>query len=268
MFQDAIGLIYEDTIEGSFKNFGVPQVSIKLEINKKLTNKIYQLASEENIPVVMETNQLLSKYYAPISLDHGAMVPLYFINKYHKNYKLVHITYAPISDRELYRFGMIVAEASEKLNEKVVFIASGDLSHRLKKDGPYEYSPFGEKFDKEFLGHLEKGEVINTFQIDNETVCNAGECGRRSIFIMLGTLEEKKFNGELLSYEGTFGVGYGVMRFNIIGKDKSKLEELTDIKKRGYSDKLKDKDPYVKLAKETLITYITTGEVIKKYLTM
>lgn len=264
MFQDAIGMLYEDKIEGDFKKFGVPEVTMQLEINKQLTNKIYQLALEQNIPVVMETSDLLKKYHTSFNLDHGAMVPLYFVNKYYRNYKIVHITYAPISDIELYKFGMIITKAVEELNEKVVFIASGDLSHRLKEEGPYDYSPFGEKFDKEFLYQLERGEVINTFEIDEKIICNAGECGRRSASILLGTLEEKKFRGKLLSYEGTFGVGYGVMKFEITGKDKSKLLELKEIKKKDYSIFLNETDPYLKLAKETLITYLTTGEIIDK----
>lgn len=259
MFQDAVALSYEDTIYGSFKNFGAPQVALEFSINKKLTNKIYELAMEENISSAMTTNNLLNRYNASISLDHGAMVPLYFINKYYKKFKLVHITYAPLSDIELYKFGMCISKAVEELEEKAVFIASGDLSHRLKEDGPYDYSPFGEKFDKEFLYNLEQGNVIELFNIDKETVCNAGECGRRSVFIMLGALEGKNFSGELLSYEGTFGVGYGVMRFNITSKSDSKLKELEEVKKLSHKKKLSQKDPYVRLARESLTTYLTKG---------
>jgi MEMO1 family protein len=263
MFQDALALAYEDNIQGSFKNFGVPQVSLTLEINKALTNRIFELAMQEDIPAVMTTNELLDQYDSSISIDHGVLVPLYFIDKYYKDYKLIHITYAPLSDMELYKFGMLITKAVEDLNEKVVFIASGDLSHRLKQEGPYDYSPYGEKFDKEFLDRLKEGNVMGLFNMDKETVCSAGECGRRSVFIMLGALEGKKFYGDLLSYEGTFGVGYGVMRINIVSEGSSKFKELEELKKTSQQKKLTQNDPYVRLARESLTTYLTTRKPMK-----
>lgn len=264
MFQDAVALSYEDEIYGDLKNFGVPNVSMKFQINKELTSKIYELAYNEGIPSVMATNSLLNNYNASVVLDHGTIVPLYFVNKFYKNYKLVHITYAPLSDIELYKFGILINEAARQLNENAVFIASGDLSHKLKEDGPYNYSPYGEKFDTEFLSALQKGDVERVFNIDEKTIDNAGECGRRSAAILLGALEKKKFEGELLSYEGTFGVGYGVMRFKVLSEDVSKLKELENIRKGAYEKRRNQTDPYVRLARESLTTYLSTGNKIKE----
>lgn len=264
MFQDYIALAYEDEISGSFKDFRAPNVSMELKINKELTSKIYELAYGERIPSVMATNDILKKYNTSVFLDHGCMVPLYFINKYYKEYKIVHITYAALSDIELYRFGMNVTKAVEELNENAVFIASGDLSHRLREDGPYGYNPAGEKFDKELLNNLKDGNVEGVFSIDKDTVYNAGECGRRSVAVLLGTLEGKKFKGEILSYEGTFGVGYGVMKLEAFSNDTSKLKELERIRKDEYESKKQEKDPYVKLARESLTQYLTTGEAIEE----
>lgn len=264
MFQDAVAISYEDEIYGDLKNFGVPNVSMKFQINKELTSKIYELAYNEGIPSVMATNSLLNNYNASVVLDHGTIVPLYFVNKFYKNYKLVHITYAPLSDIELYKFGVLINEAARELNENAVFIASGDLSHKLKEDGPYNYSPYGEKFDMEFLSALQKGDVERVFSIDEKTIDNAGECGRRSAAILLGALEKKKFEGELLSYEGTFGVGCGVMRFKVLSEDVSRLKELENIRERAYEKRKKQTDPYVRLARESLTTYLSTGSKIKE----
>lgn len=150
------------------------------------------------------------------------------------------------------------------MKENAIIIASGDLSHKLSKDGPYGLDPSGEKFDKEFLRNLEHGDVKGVFRIDKEIVHNAGECGRRSTAILLGSLEGKKFNGELLSYEGTFGVGYGVMKFNIISEDSSKLEQLELLRRESYEKRKNQSDSYVRLAIESLTTYLKTGEEIKR----
>lgn len=264
MFGDAIALAYEDSLQGSLRDFRAPQVSMDISVDKQLTSRIFELASEEGIPVVMADNRLLSRYNRSPGLDHGVMIPLYFVNKYYSNYKIVHITYAPLGDLQLYKFGEIISRAVNDLNTKAVFIASGDLSHRLKDDGPYDYHPHGERFDKEFLQLLQQGDVIGLFNMDMEIICNAGECGRRSVFIMMGALEGYKFSGDLLSYEGTFGVGYGIMRFNVLSEDESKLAKLEDLRRLAQNRKSNQKDPYVRLARQSLTTYLTTGRELEK----
>lgn len=262
MFHDALSLSYQDEIYGDLSNFGVPEISMNLPINKALTKKIYEFANADGIPAVLTTDSLLKKYNSSVLLDHGAMVPLYFINKYYKNYKLVHLTYAPLSDINLYKFGTDINKAAEELKVNAVIIASGDLSHKLKDTGPYGYDPSGEEFDKEFLDNLQKGDVKGVFRINKETILNAGECGRRSGAILVGALDGKKFRGELLSYEDTFGVGYGIMRFNIISNNTSMLEELESMRQDAFEKKKKQSDPYVKLARESLNTFLSTGKYL------
>ncbi|HEX2927547.1 MAG TPA: AmmeMemoRadiSam system protein A [Ruminiclostridium sp.] len=262
MFQDAIVLSNESVITGNMKNFGAPDVSLKLPINKELTKKIYDTAQDGGIPSILATAAIFKKYNASVSIDHGTLVPLYFINRHYKNYKLVHITYAPLSDIELYRFGVAISKAVEESGENAVFIASGDLSHRLKEEGPYGYDPSGEKFDKEFLESLQEGDVKRLFSIDKRVICDAGECGRRSAAVMLGALEGRKFKGDLLSYEGTFGVGYGIMKFDVVSEDASKLGELQTIREEAYSRKTRQTDPYVRLARESLTAYLETGREV------
>jgi hypothetical protein len=264
MFRDALALTFSDSVDGSFKDFGAGDVSMKLPIDRELTDKIYQASISQRIPAVMADSSLLLRYHRSVVLDHGTMVPLYFVNKNYTNYKLVHITYAPLDDIELYKFGMIISKSVDELGRNAVFIASGDLSHKLKEEGPYSYSPNGEKFDREFLNDLKKGSVEDTFSIDKNMIQDAGECARRSVLILLGALDGKKFKGNLLSYEGPFGVGYGVMKFDVTSKDTSKLEILEKSRKYRYEEKLGSMDPYVRLARENLTNYLTTGKPISK----
>lgn len=93
---------------------------------------------------------------------------------------------------------------------RVSWIASGDMSHRLKKDGPYDLHPSGSKFDRKFIDLLKKKDVQGILNLDPRLVEEAGECGLRSFCMLLGALEESKadWQPEVLSYEGPFGVGY------------------------------------------------------------
>ena len=231
---------------------------------KKFNEELINICKRENIPAAGIDSNILKKFNRQFELDHGAMIPMYFINKYYKDYKIVHVTYAALSDIDLYKFGMAIKESAKNLNRTTVFIASGDLSHRLSEDGPYEYSPEGAKFDKTLLDNLQKGDVLNIFNMDKYMVENAGECGLRSIFIMLGAMEGEEVKGKVLSYEGPFGVGYGVMTFNNELKNNSNLELLINMKKEKFKKKLSDKNPYVKLARESLNHYYSSGHLMAK----
>ncbi len=259
MFRDAIAISMGDSIAGSLSQFNAASVSMDISIDLSLASKIFELSQGEGIPAVSLTPKLLKRYDAKFTLDHGSMVPLYFINQYYTGYKLVHITYAPLGDHQLYKFGTVIKKAVEVLKRRAVIIASGDLSHRLTNDGPYEYNPDGRRFDEQFLQLLEAGDVRALLHMDKRMIENAGECGRRSVLVMIGALDGQRFSGDLMSYEGPFGVGYGVMRLIPGGSCGPLLPELEDMRKKAMVKKLSQGDPYVRLARESLTTYLETG---------
>ena len=264
MFSDAIAISDEEHIKGDFSQFRDFDTYIEGTIDKEFNEELIDICERENISAAGIDSNLLRRFNRDYELDHGAMIPMYFINKYYKDYKIVHITYAALSDIELYKFGIAIRETAKNLNKKIVFIASGDLSHRLTEDGPYEYSPEGAKFDKTLLDNLQKGNVLDVFNMDKYVVECAGECGLRSVFIMLGAMDKEKVKGELLSYEGPFGVGYGVMSFNNELKNDSTLDSLINMKEENLNKKLLSSNPYVKLARESLNHYYISGHLMPK----
>lgn len=260
MFSDAIALSFENSISGSLKQFGALKVSMNFEIDMKLTEKIIDKANKNNIPTAKVTSSFLKKYGREYELDHGTIVPLYFVVNKYDSFKLVHITYGGLSPIQLYKFGKIIKEAVEESNENAVFIGSGDLSHHLKDEGPYDYNPFGEKFDAEIISLLTKGDVAGVFNINSEMVENAGECGLRSYYMMLGAMEGNEIKGELLSYEGTFGVGYAVIKFELKKNDRDILSEIMVGKRKKYMERVNNEDVYVRLARESLTHYLIEGD--------
>jgi len=103
---------------------------------------------------------------------------------------------------------------------KIALIASGDLSHCLKEDGPYGFHSDGPKFDKTLIECLKNKDIEGILNLDTKYP-EAGECGLRSFCFLLGFLEEYSKNSkqtwqtEILSYEGPFGVGYLTAKFNL-----------------------------------------------------
>ena len=104
---------------------------------------------------------------------------------------------------------------------KIALIASGDMSHCLKEDGPYGFHSDGPKFDKALIEALKKKDIETILKLD-ELYPEAGECGLRSFCFLLGILEAHSASSgqiwqpEILSYEGPFGVGYLVVNFQKI----------------------------------------------------
>ncbi|HHU49261.1 MAG: AmmeMemoRadiSam system protein A [Caldicoprobacterales bacterium] len=240
VFQDAVAIMRDMEIGGSMRRFRAPQVRFKNKIDMDLTDEILDMAQKMGIPTVEITKSSEKKYGVSCELDHGSMVPMYFINQKYSDYQLVHITYGLLSPEQLYQFGICVKKAVEQIQRSVVFIASGDLSHRLIKEGPYEFSPYGEKFDSEIRSLLEQGDVHGVLNMDTTMVREAGECALRSYYILLGALDSCEFKGQTLSYQGTFGVGYLVMRFDV--------------------RTAKQQNPYVRLARASLTHYLLQGD--------
>ena len=50
---------------------------------------------------------------------------------------------------------------------------------------------------------------------DEDFVDDAGECGYRSILILMGILDGLNIKPRILSYEGPFGVGYLVADYKL-----------------------------------------------------
>lgn len=162
--------------------------------------------------------------------DWGFEVPLHFLAKDFQG-KLEKILIGLEAPQSYFEQGKKLFQGLEKV-KKYALIASGDLSHCLKEDGPYGFNPDGPKFDKALIEALKKKDMETILKLD-EMYPEAGECGLRSFCFLLGILEEFRsassrqgrgspgaagqanYQTEILSYEGSFGVGYLVANFEL-----------------------------------------------------
>ncbi len=186
---------------GNFLMFGDFSTQLSFEGDLKFLEKIEKEFEKEKIEISFEN---LSE------LDHGVLVPLYYLSK-NKKPKIVPFSYSMLDPKINFKYGKVLANVIKKDKRKIGFVASGDLSHRLTIDAPAGYSPKGLEFDRKIVEFLEKKDIKSILNMDDDFVEEAGECGLRSIAILLGVLSELKnlnFDFQTLSYEGPFGVGY------------------------------------------------------------
>lgn len=220
-FKDAVSISVKEELTGSFKNFRRPDITLDFQNDTKLVKKIVDNSQRAGVMVAELNSQLTSRYKIDSELDHGALVPLYFIDKEYSGFKLVHICMGFLSLDELFTFGSAINDAIKESGQSVVIVASGDLSHKLSDDGPYGYNKHGKEFDELFIKLLEQSEFNKIIAIDEEWVEEAAQCGLRPFTILFGVLRDYEVKSRVLSYEGPFGVGYGVAIINVIGRKSS-----------------------------------------------
>lgn len=200
---------------GSMADFGAPQVRIEVQYDAPLRAEIIHRAGNMGL----QAGTLGQR--AP-NLDHGVLIPLYYLRKAGVRCPIVRMGLSGFPALDHYRLGQCVARAVEDLGRRAVFVASGDLSHKLKADGPYGFAPEGPAFDQAVTGTMTSGNFLEFLTMDPSLCERAAECGLRTFQMMAGALDGLAVRPRLLSHEGTFGVGYGVALFPVIGRDDTR----------------------------------------------
>lgn len=292
MYADYFHISPGRSARGDFGQFGAKEVCMEVSYDTEFVTYLGGIAGSHNL----HAGTLGEREK---KLDHGTMVPLWFVNQYYTEYRLVRIGLSGFPLTAHYRLGQCIREVAEMLGRKAVIIASGDLSHRLKEDGPYGYRKEGPQYDARIMDVMERGAFGELFSFSESFCETAAECGHRSFTIMAGAFDRTSLDVERLSYEGPFGVGYGICTFHVRGMERGRsMEEATSMeethstqekhfmenmhsmdnapstdetrnfleqfeareKKRLCAQQAKE-DPYVKLARHTIETWLRTGEL-------
>lgn len=207
MYRDAFTVKATPEMTGSFASFGQPRVRISKRNDLELVEALLEVARMEGLPLASSSPQYGRWYEGGEELDHGLLVPLYYLDQAFET-PVVCLSISGLSYRDHYELGRAAARACEALGRRAVFVASGDLSHRLTRGAPAGYSPRGAEFDARIRDIAASGDFEALRDIPEDLVEEAGECGFRSIHAMWGALRDGALRNEVLSYEGPFGVGY------------------------------------------------------------
>jgi aromatic ring-opening dioxygenase LigB subunit len=146
--------------------------------------------------------------------DHGYAVPLYYLAKQLPlSTKLEQIRVIEPSYEYYFNLGKEYGAEIDESDLRTAIIASADLSHVLKDDGPYGFNPAGPKLDEAIVKAVREKDPQSLLELDPALLEEGAECGLRSILFLLGVFAGKGYSTEVLSYEGPFGVGYMVATF-------------------------------------------------------
>ena len=254
--------------KGSFSDFGAPQVSFEESYDGVLRDRICQIADEEGFPAGTEGER-------KTRLDHGTMVPLWFIRQKYSGFKLIRIGLSGLSLTEHYRLGEIIRQAADEIGRRVVFVASGDLSHKLQSHGPYGFAPEGPEYDSRIMDVMGRAAFGELFDFDENFCDKAAECGHRSFVIMAGALDGTAVNPRTYSHQDVTGVGYGICSFypasEGVSEEKTPGRSIPDRhfrlayiarQEQRVAEMAEHADAYVRLARRSLESYILHRKVI------
>ena len=251
MYADWFHISPGEKAAGDFGKFRAPEVRFRETYDAELVQEICALAKAKGFPAgtLGEREK---------RLDHGTMVPLYFIEQKYKDFQLVRIGLSGLPLADHYALGQIIRQAVDRTGRKAVLVASGDLSHRLQAYGPYGFAAEGPEYDRKIMdaaGRAAFGEMLAF----DETFCEkAAECGHRSFVIMAGALDGVRVGAKVYSHEDVTGVGYGICSFRPGEPDESRrfLDRYRSEQDGKLRQRRANEDPYVRLARKTVEEYV------------
>ena len=243
---------------GSFAAFRAPSVRFDEKYDKDLVDEITRLADAEDFPAGTMGER-------EPALDHGTMVPLWFIRNKYKEGSIVRIGLSGLPLTDHYRLGMIIRDAVRNTGRRVVFVASGDLSHKLQDYGPYGFAPEGPVYDERIMDVMSRASFGELFDFDNSFCDKAAECGHRSFVIMAGAFDGMAVRAEKLVHQDVTGVGYGICTFYPEGEDATRhfLDKRFAAMEEELKTKRENSDDYVRLARDAVEAYVLRREMIK-----
>ena len=257
MYADYFHISPGNAATGSFSRFGADKVKFIEEYDTALVSEIEKRAKKISFPAgtLGEVDR---------DLDHGTMVPLFFIRKRYKGGKIVRVGLSGLPLTDHYRMGQIIKDSVNATGKRVVYVASGDLSHKLQDYGPYGYAAEGPVYDQKVMDVCQRGAFGELLEFDEEFCDKAAECGHRSFVIMAGALDGVKVRANRLSHQDITGVGYGICTFTPGDEDDSRrfLDIFYREKEREIKEKRQNSDAYVQLAYKSVYSYVLEKKVL------
>lgn len=254
VFRDAVAVVMAPEPAGDFRGFGARE-RLTFRNDLELAQAVLEQLAHRGIAAVPLDRETAGRYGLDLELDHGTLVPLHFLRQAGVDVPVVPLAMSLLASSRLREVGEAIRAAAEGAGRRIALVASGDLSHRLTPDAPAGFDPAGKEFDRRLVALLRRGNVEGIAALEPDLVEAAGECGYRSILMMLGAFTGPRVDTRVLSYEGPFGVGYCVALVYPPGGARPS-------EAGGEGERTGAGDPLVDLARRAIEAYVRDGTVL------
>ena len=258
MYRDWFNVSKGKEAYGDFARYRAKKVSFHVTYDEAFTSRLDELCREESFPAG-------TAYDNDYELDQGTMVPLYFIRQKYDAFKLVRIGLSGLSLPMHYQLGMLIQKICMESGKRYLIVASGDLSHCEKEDGPYGFRTEGPEYDARLMRDMGNADFGSLLQYEPAFLEKAQECGHRSFTILGGILDRMKLKATVLSHEATFGVGYGFVIYDVDGTDETRnfLDQYEADARKRHLDLVNGDDPYIRLAAAAVELWVTSHRKLR-----
>lgn len=182
-------------LAGSLGRFGVPSVRVDLPSDAEAVARL-RAGADRWIGID-----------AP--LDHGALVPLWFLAEAGWAGPTTVVGLPGRDDRDvLVRAGDALAAALDGLAGPVVLVASGDMSHRVLPGAPAGYDPSAAAFDLACRDAIAQGDFTALAALGDSWRAAAAEDVVAPVTMVAAACGFDGRGAAVVSYEHPFGVGY------------------------------------------------------------
>ncbi len=259
-FSDFLFLYDAPLLKGDLRQFGAPQISLSFEQDQELHQEIVRRLEKSGIAGGGLDKEQMRQFQITDMLDHGVIVPLYYLAEQIKSFKLVAMSSSNLPLTQLYQAGELIRQAAVRLNRRIVIIASGDQSHKVNPESPYGDCPEGEAFDNLIVQGLSAGDLVQLLSIDSQLRQRAAECGYRSLVMLCGAFSRQAVRTEVQNYEAPYGIGYCVAAIWPDPRCPDPIEDamqtaLSQLRAQGVSHREQVSSP-VAVARETLESFV------------
>ncbi len=178
--------------------------TLTFEVDRELNAAIIEEAHVLDVPVsrVYFAIDDDTAFYMP--LDWGALVPLWFLGVPINPLPKVVIA-CPDRNKLSWGlsapFGLSIRKAAEKLNRRIVLVASADLGHAHDAQGPYGYDIASKEFDTALIDAVKAQDLARLLEFDLDWLKRASTDSYGQILNLYGAIRETNFRSEVLSYE-------------------------------------------------------------------
>lgn len=252
---DAFIVDVSERLSGTLEQFGDRQL-YEWPGDPELARTLVERIGAADIPVV---GRDADERLRPGWLDHASIVPLSFLELTGAA-RIVVLSLSYRDYAEHRRVGQIVRDCAEVVGRRVAFLASGDMSHRLKPGAAAGYSPRGAELDAAIVDLVGSGRLSELMALDPDLVEAGGECGLRSFITLGGFCGRDPVPTRVLAYEGPWGVGYLTA---LVGREALDSYGRTTLPQTGRKGGMagSEESEIVRLARATIEAFVRDGVV-------
>jgi len=185
---------------GGFASFGRPDLRMAFEADLGAAQALARSALRNRVPLDPSDDS---------PLDHGALVPLWFLREAGYQGKVLVLGFPWQFQADLLEcFALALGEAMAEGGCPWGLVASGDMSHRLIPGAPSGFHPRAREFDEAVVACVQAGRPGDVARIPADLRELAAEDVVESLLASAPLLGTRAPGHRFLSYEGPFGVGY------------------------------------------------------------